>query len=216
MTFDTAVFDMDGTVLDTLDDLTDSTYFALREMGFSLRSKDEVRSFVGNGIRLLIERAVPENTPIEEVDKCFEIFKAHYNAHSLDKTKPYDDIVDVLKELKRRNIKTAVVSNKIDCAVKELCETFFDGLFDCCVGEREGLKRKPAPDSVFAALDEIGAKKDGAVYIGDSEVDIATAKNSGLPCISVLWGFRSKELIQSLSPEYIIDKPTDILEFFKR
>lgn len=211
MRYNVAVFDMDGTILDTLEDLKNSVNFALRGCGFPERTLDEIRTFVGNGIRLLVERAVPEGTSTEKTDECFAAFKAHYAAHSLDVTKPYEGIAELIKELRARGVKTAVVSNKIDSAVQELCRTFFDGLFDSSVGEREGVARKPAPDSVFTALKEMNVTAENAVYIGDSEVDVATARNSGLPCIAVLWGFRSKELLEKLTPEYIVEKPEQIL-----
>lgn len=211
MRYNVAVFDMDGTILDTLEDLKNSVNFALRDCGFPERTLDEIRTFVGNGIRLLVERAVPEGTSAEKTDECFAAFKAHYAAHSLDVTKPYEGIAELIKELRVRGVKTAVVSNKIDSAVQELCAGFFDGLFDVSVGEREGVARKPAPDSVFTALKEMNVTAENAVYIGDSEVDVATARNSGLPCIAVLWGFRSKELLEKLSPEYIVEKPEQIL-----
>ena len=211
MRYDVAVFDMDGTILDTLEDLKNSVNFALRGAGFPERSLDEIRSFVGNGIRLLVERSVPEGTSAEKTDECFAVFKKHYAEHSLDKTRPYDGITALLEELRARGVKTAVVSNKIDGAVQELCKTFFDGLFDSSVGEREGVARKPAPDSVFTALKEMNVTAEKAVYIGDSDVDVATARNSGLPCIAVLWGFRSKELLEKLAPEYIVEKPGQIL-----
>lgn len=215
MRYETAVFDMDGTILDTLEDLKDSVNYALGKMGYPERTLDEIRTFVGNGIHLLVERSVPDGTPAEKTEECFEIFKAHYADHSLDKTRPYDGIVRLVSELKSLGIKTAVVSNKIDSAVQELCDTFFPELFDCSVGEREGMRRKPAPDPVFAALEAVNGRKESAVYIGDSEVDVATAENSGLPCIAVLWGFRSKELLEKLSPEYIVERPEEILEIIK-
>ncbi len=211
MRYNVAVFDMDGTILDTLEDLKNSVNFALRGAGFPERTLDEIRTFVGNGIRLLVERSVPEGTSAEKTDECFAVFKKHYAEHSLDKTRPYDGITALLENLRARGVKTAVVSNKIDSAVQELCATFFDGLFDASVGEREGVARKPAPDSVFTALKEMNVTAENAVYIGDSEVDVATARNSGLPCIAVLWGFRSKELLEKLTPEYIVEKPEQIL-----
>lgn len=212
MRFETAVFDLDGTLLDTLGDLRDSVNYALEKNGFPKRSTEEIRSFVGNGIRLLMERAVPENTPTVETDKCFVDFKAHYADNSAVLTKPYDGIVELLKNLKKNEVKTAVVSNKADFAVKSLIDTYFPELFDCALGERDGIRRKPAPDSVFAAIEQIGADIKKCVYIGDSDVDIMTANNSGLSCIAVTWGFRDKDVLEKLNPEYIIDKPEIISE----
>mgnify|MGYP004513652993 FL=1 len=190
-----AVFDLDGTVLDTLGDLAASTNFALGEYGLPARSVDEVRRFVGNGIRLLIERAVPENTAAETVDGVFEAFRAHYALHCADTTRAYDGIKRLLCDLRAAGIKTAVVSNKADFAVKELCRRYFEGLFDIAVGERENIRRKPAPDSVLEVMRSLSATPDETVYIGDSDVDIMTAKNSGTHCISVTWGFRDREFL---------------------
>lgn len=212
MMFEAAVFDLDGTLLDTLGDLRDSVNYALEKNGFPKRSTEEIRSFVGNGIRLLIERAVPENTSTVETDKCFADFKVHYADNSAVLTKPYEGITALLKELKKNGMKTAVVSNKADFAVKSLIDVYFPGLFDCVLGEREGIRRKPAPDSVFAAIKQIGADIKKCIYIGDSDVDVMTANNSGLPCIAVTWGFRDKDVLEKLNPEYIIDTPEKISE----
>lgn len=215
MKFDTVIFDLDGTILDTLDDLKNSVNHALEKNNFPCRKIEEIRSFVGNGIRLLIERAVPENTDKEIVDKCFIDFKAHYKDNSDILTKPYDGIVDVLKELKNHGIKLAVVSNKADFAVQKLVEKYFPHIFDFSVGEKEGVRRKPYPDSVFTAIDYLSADKTKTVYIGDSEVDVETAQNSGIPCIAVTWGFRNKIVLEKLKPEYIIDKPEQIVKIIE-
>ncbi len=210
MKYNSIVFDLDGTLLDTLGDLRNSVNFALEKNGLPERSTEEIRSFVGNGIRLLMERSVPVNTPIEILDKCFIDFKQHYRENSAVLTKPYDGILDLLNTLKAENIKLSVVSNKADFAVKALVEEYFPGIFDCAYGEKEGIKRKPYPDSVFAVLNEMGANPKKTVYVGDSEVDIETSKNANLPCIAVTWGFRDKKVLKELKPEYIIDKPIEI------
>lgn len=212
MKFDTAIFDLDGTILDTLCDLCDSVNFALSKNGLPTRSTEEVRAFVGNGIRLLIERAVPKNTEEEIINKCFEDFKTHYKDNSANSTKPYDKIIDVLNDLKSGGVKIAVVSNKADFAVQGLMLKYFPEVFHFAVGEKEGVRRKPCPDSVFAAMEFLKADKEKTIYIGDSDVDIETARNSGIPCIAVTWGFRDKEVLESLNPEYIIDKPSQITE----
>ena len=185
---------MDGTILDTLADLHACINYALRKNGFAERTLDEVRRFVGNGLRRLAERAVPADADPAAVDAVFADLKARYALHTRDFTKPYD----------------GVVSNKVDSAVAELTAAFFPGLFDVSVGERPGQRLKPAPDAVFAALRELGVAKEDAVYIGDSEVDLATARNAGLPCISVTWGFRSREALQALSPDRLVDTPAEL------
>lgn len=207
-----AVFDMDGTILDTLEDLKDSTNFALEKCGYPTRSYDEVRRFVGNGIRKLIERAVPEGLTVEQIDRVHEVFTEHYKVHCADKTKAYDGIKPLLEKLRASGVKTAVVSNKADYGVQELCKEYFDGLFDYAVGEREGIRRKPAPDAVNEALRVLGMDKSEAVYIGDSDVDFETAKNAELPCISVLWGFRDEEFLREKGATLFVHDPAEIYD----
>lgn len=206
-----AVFDMDGTILDTLEDLKDSVNYALSECGYPQRTYDEVRRFVGNGIRKLIERAVPEGVSVSDIDRVHEVFTGHYKVHCADKTKAYDGIKPLLEQLRANGVKTAVVSNKADYGVQELCKEYFDGLFDYAVGEREGIRRKPAPDSVNEALRVLEIPKNEAVYIGDSDVDYETAVNAGLPCISVLWGFRDEEFLRSKGASLFVREPSEIL-----
>lgn len=207
-----AVFDMDGTILDTLEDLKDSTNFALEKCGYPVRTYDEVRRFVGNGIRKLIERAVPEGLTTEQIDRVHEVFTEHYKVHCADKTKAYDGIKPLLEKLRASGVKTAVVSNKADYGVQELCKEYFDGLFDYAVGEREGIRRKPAPDAVNEALRVLGIDKSEAVYIGDSDVDFETAKNAELPCISVLWGFRDEEFLREKGATLFVRDPAEIYD----
>ncbi len=216
MKYNSVVFDLDGTLLDTLGDLRDSVNFALEKNNLPQRTTEEIRSFVGNGIRRLIESSVPENTPLEITDKCFSDFKEYYKKHSAILTKPYDDIIDLMKALKSKGVKVAVVSNKADFAVKTLMEDYFNGLYDCAYGERAGVPRKPAPDGVFEAVKEMGADVESTVYIGDSEVDVITSQNANLPCIAVTWGFRDKKVLESLNPEYIVDSPSDIMRIIER
>lgn len=212
MKYNCAIFDLDGTLLDTLGDLRDSVNFALLKNGLPERTTEEIRSFVGNGIRLLIERSVPENTTIELTDKCFDDFKVHYKDNSANLTKAYDGINELLYELKNREIRLAVVSNKADFAVKTLVDKYFPDVFDSAIGEREGVRRKPEPDTVFAVINELGVNKNEVIYIGDSEVDIETAKNADIPCICVTWGFRDKDVLEKLCSEYIIDSPEKIFD----
>lgn len=210
MKVDAVIFDLDGTILDTLEDLKNSVNYALSNNGLPERSLEEVRAFVGNGIRLLVERSVPLGTDEATINKCFSDFKQHYKANSANNTKPYDGIIDTLKDLKSNGYKLAVVSNKADFAVQTLVSDYFDGIFHYAVGERDGIRRKPYPDSVISALEFLGVDNNNAVYVGDSEVDVETARNSELTCIAVTWGFRDKSVLESLSPEYIIDKPSQL------
>lgn len=207
-----AIFDLDGTILNTLEDLADSTNYALKTCGYPERTMDEVRQFVGNGIRKLMERAVPEGTPVEEIDRVHETFTAHYKVHCADKTRPYDGIVELLQNLKKDGCKLAVVSNKADYGVQELCKQYFDGVFDFAVGEREGIRKKPAPDSVNEVLKTLGCSRDRAVYIGDSDVDIQTAANAQMDHIIVEWGFRDVPFLIAKGAKVLVEKPEEILE----
>lgn len=213
MRYKLAIFDLDGTLLNTLEDLADSVNHALTECGHSNRTIDEVRRFVGNGIWKLIERSVPQGTEIAEIDRVHVEFTTYYKVHCADKTKPYDGILELLKTLREHGVRTAVVSNKADYAVKELCKQYFDGLLDAAVGECEGIKRKPAPDSVNAVLKELGVKKEEAVYIGDSDVDVETAKNAGMQEIAVDWGFRDTEFLKEHGAAVIVSNTEEIQNY---
>ena len=212
MKYTIAIFDLDGTILNTLEDLADSTNYALKTCGYPERTMDEVRQFVGNGIRKLMERAVPEGTPVEEIDRVHETFTAHYKVHCADKTRPYDGIMELLQNLKKEGCKLAVVSNKADYGVQELCKQYFDGVFDFAVGEREGIRKKPAPDSVNEVLKTLGCSRDRAVYIGDSDVDIQTAANAQMDHIIVEWGFRDVPFLIAKGAKVLVEKPEEILE----
>ena len=207
----TVIFDMDGTVLNTLDDLTDSVNYVLDKFDLPKRSKDEYRKFFGNGIKFALRCAVPSEVSDDKIEEMLPIFREYYDIHCLDKTKPYDGILELMKELKSKGYKLAIVSNKIDSAVKELNERFFSEYVSVAIGEKAGINRKPAPDTVFAALDELGASKEEAVYVGDSEVDFQTAQNSGLPCVSVLWGFRDKDFLIENGATTFAETPGDVL-----
>lgn len=210
MNYKLAVFDMDGTILDTLEDLKDSLNYALAEAGCPTRTLAEVRRFVGNGMQKLIERATPADSSAEEKEKILVSFKAHYKEHCADKTKAYDGILELLRTLRESGCRTAVVSNKGDFAVQELCRQYFDGLMDCAIGEKEGVKKKPAPDSVNEVLKELQTDRQDAVYIGDSEVDIQTAENAGMDCIIVSWGFREREFLKEQGAEMIVDSVEEL------
>ena len=214
MKYQLAIFDLDGTLLDTLEDLADSTNYVMRQFGYSERTIAEVRSFVGNGIRKLLERSAPEGTPTEEIDRMFETFKEYYGAHCADKTKPYDGVMELLASLQKQGVKLAVVSNKADYAVKALCEQYFPGYFDVAVGERTRIARKPAPDTVNEVLRNLQMDKSQAVYIGDSEVDVQTAKNAKMGCIAVDWGFRDANVLKEAGAESIVSTPAKILNYF--
>lgn len=209
--YSTYIFDLDGTLLDTLGDLAQSTNHALRVMGMPERSLAEVRQFVGNGVRKLIERAVPEGTSSEVTEETLAVFKAHYIDHGLDTTKPYEGVREMLEELKREGKNIAVVSNKFYDATQQLCRHFFPETVSVAIGEREGISKKPAPDTVLEALRQLGVAAEGAVYIGDSDVDIKTAENCGMPCISVLWGFRDKDFLIEHGGKIFVDNPREIL-----
>ena len=208
----TYIFDLDGTLLNTLDDLHASTNYALRQAGMPERSIEEVRQFVGNGVRKLMERAVPEGTDDALFEKTFVTFKQHYMGHNMDTTRPYDGVQDMLKELKQRGNRMAVVSNKFYSATQELVAHFFPEV-EVAIGEHEaeGIRKKPAPDTVKEALRQLGVSSEGAVYVGDSDVDLMTARNSQLPCISVLWGFRDKEFLLQHGATTFIKRPEEIL-----
>lgn len=205
------IFDLDGTLLYTLEDLKNSVNFALRESGFKERSLDEIREFVGNGIENLMRKSVPDKITEKEFKICFDNFKSHYKIHSEDNTKEYDGITELLEKLKCKGFLLAVVSNKADFAVNTLCKKYFPQLLDCAFGEREGIKRKPCPDSVNEVVRILKIKKENCYYVGDSEVDVKTAHNAEIKCIACTWGFRSKSVLKNENPEYIIDSPEEIL-----
>lgn len=211
--YTTFIFDLDGTLLNTLDDLAASVNYALRTHGMPEHSVDEVRQFVGNGVRKLMLRAVPDadNNPMFE--ETFQTFREHYMKHSMDSTRPYDGIQELLQALKKQGKHLAVVSNKFYAATQELCQHFFADTIEVAIGEHEaeGIRKKPAPDTVMEALRQLGVGKEGAVYVGDSDVDIMTARNSGLPCISVLWGFRDKDFLINKGATTFVAAPKDIL-----
>lgn len=195
MKYKIVIFDLDGTLLDTLQDLADSTNFALEQMGYPLRTLDEIRRFVGNGVAKLIERALPSDTSENIVAKTLHIFKTHYAENCENHTQPYDGILPLLDTLRQREIPVAVVSNKLDSAVKSLCKKYFGDRICLALGDRDGIARKPSPDSVLSVLREMHMHANDAVYIGDSEVDIQTAKNAKTDLICVTWGFREKDFL---------------------
>ena len=211
MRYQIAVFDLDGTLLDTLEDLYLATNSALESHSMPRRSRDEVRMFVGNGVEMLIRRAVPAGTDEETTLAVLADFKTTYAAICEDHTRPYDGILDMLRALREKGIRVAVVSNKFDAATKQLCQKYFGDLVEVAIGERTGVRKKPAPDTVYEALKELGMTATGAVYIGDSDVDIQTARNCGMPCISVTWGLRDKDFLLQSGAEILVDTPERLL-----
>ena len=207
---DTIIFDLDGTLLNTLEDLKDSVNYALSKQGFPLRNLTEIRSFVGNGIRLLMERAVPENTPAETFEICFKDFCDYYKIHMEDKTAPYDGINDMLTNIKKEGFKTAIVTNKADFAAQDLCKRMFGANIDFVVGSSDDRPNKPAPDGVYYALEQLDSAIENTIFVGDADTDILTAKNAGLPSIGVLWGFRDREVIEEAGAEYIVESVNDL------
>ena len=233
MTYNTFIFDLDGTLLDTLGDLAASTNYALRTHGMPEHPIDDVRRFVGNGVRKLMQRAVPGGEANPDFEAAFATFREHYMNHSLDTTRPYPGIPETLAALKARGCRLAVVSNKMMAATQDLCNHFFADTIQVAIGENEaaGIRKKPAPDTVFEALKRLGVHKGtvhkgtgarlcrfdrrtlctSAVYVGDSDVDIETARNAGLPCISVLWGFRDRDFLMQHGAKTFISTPSELL-----
>lgn len=215
---DTIIFDLDGTLLDTMEDLTDSVNYAMEKFGFPLHTIEEIRSFVGNGAPKLIERSIPQGKENPSYDAVLAAFKEHYAAHCEDKTNPYAGIMELLAKLKDKGYRMAVVSNKFDGAVKRLCEKYFGGYLEAAIGESADVKRKPAPDTVYRALRELSCDNSRAVYVGDSEVDIQTAKNASLPCISVTWGFRTAGQLKAAGADekLMIGHPQELLPLLEK
>ncbi len=205
------IFDLDGTLLDTLTDLASSVNFALRQCGYPERTVDEVRRFIGNGVVKLMHRATPDGIDEEAFEKCFNTFRSHYLENMKATTKPFDGINELLEELEIRKIKTAVVSNKLHSGVVGLCDDFFGGKLTCAFGVENENERKPSPANVFKAFKELELEAKDCIYVGDSEVDVQTATNSGLPCIGVTWGFRDEEELRRSGAKFIVNEPREIL-----
>ena len=210
MKYKLAIFDMDGTILSTLDDLANGVDYALSENGLPARSKQETRAALGRGVRFLIEQSVPTVLSVAEISKVEVDFLKYYNVDSMDNTKPYDGIVELIKEVRASGVKTAVVSNKIDSAVKELCANFFEGAFDVAYGERIGIPRKPDPKPINAIIDEFGLSKNEVVYIGDSEVDLLTANNAKIDHIIVTWGFRDRAFLEQNGAKNLVESMEEL------
>lgn len=210
--YHTYIFDLDGTLISSLEDLAASTNYALRQYDMPEHSLEDIRMFVGNGVKKLMERAIPNGTDNPLFEDTYRTFRQHYMQHNLDQTRPYPGIMEMLERLNKEGKRVAVVSNKFYAATQELCRHFFGNLVEVAIGEREGISKKPAPDTVLEAIRQLGVEKEGCVYIGDSDVDIDTARNSGLPCISVLWGFRDKEFLLAHGATTFITSPMQLFD----
>ena len=213
MPYKIAIFDLDGTLLDTLEDLYLAVNAALARHSLPSRTRDEVRMFVGDGVEMLIRRAVPAGTDEDATLTVLADFKTVYAAICEDHTRPYDGILAVLSALRDQGVRVAVVSNKFDAATKRLCTKYFGDLVEVAIGEKAGVRKKPAPDTVYEALRELGGSAQGAVYIGDSDVDIKTAGNCGMPCISVTWGLRDKEFLVENGATTLVRTPEELVSF---
>jgi len=205
------LFDLDGTLMNSLEDLTDSVNYTLRYYGCPERNLDEVRSFVGNGAKVLITSALPGKESDPPVEEALRFFQGYYADHCQLKTRPYDGIAEALEEI-RKEFPVAVVSNKPDVATKPLCKGLF-GEDIYALGQTDDCPRKPAPDMVYKAMAAIGVEK--CIYVGDSEVDVLTAKNAGVPCLSVLWGFRDQALLTEKGATHFCDDPKKLLTCLK-
>lgn len=212
--YDTYIFDLDGTLLDTLDDLAAAVNYALRQYAMPEHSLEDVRRFVGNGVRLLMVRAIPDGDKNPLFETVFQTFREYYLEHSLDTTRPYEGVPELLRELRARGKRVAVVSNKFYAATRELCQHFFSDSVEVAIGEHEaeGIRKKPAPDTVIEAFRQLGVNSSNAVYVGDSDVDLQTARNAGLPCISVLWGFRDRGFLETHGATTFVTSPAEILQ----
>jgi phosphoglycolate phosphatase len=207
------IFDLDGTLLDTLTDLAEGTNYALRVNGFPERTLDEIRRFVGNGARKLIERAVPDGQIEAALEQVRQDFNIYYKVHCKDHTAPYSGIMEMLQELVQQGYALGVVSNKPDFAVQELIPEYFPRIFASVSGERQGVAKKPAPDLILEAMKNLQADSSNAVYVGDSEVDMEAAANAGIPCISVAWGFKGRRFLEEQHAGMIIEKPSEIQKY---
>lgn len=210
------LFDLDGTLLNTLDDIKNSVNYMLKKHGFKERTLDEIRSFVGDGAKQMIERSIGFTEPKEQVLECLSTYEAHYEIHKADLTKPYDGVYDLLNQLKEKNIRLAVVSNKPMPQVIPLIEGLFPGYFEVILGETSELKRKPSPEMLFYAIEALNLSKKDVLFVGDSDVDMQTAINANVDAIAVLWGFRDETVLKKYQPKYIVNHPKEILTIINK
>ena len=212
LTNKTVIFDLDGTLLYTLEDLKDSVNFALSKFNYPQKNLEEIKNFVGNGVKVLMELSIPQGKNNENFDECLAIFKTHYAQNMYNKTKPYDGIIEMLENLQNLGFKTAVVSNKFDLATKELCKKYFAEKIELAIGESKNIRKKPAPDSVFKVMEILNSNKNSTYFVGDSEVDIQTAQNANLKCISVTWGYKNEEFLLKNGAKFLANSPQEILK----
>lgn len=217
MKYQALIFDLDGTLLDTLDDLADAVNAVLAANGYPIKTRDEVCRAVGNGMKNLISRVLPDGVSDPSFDRILNEFKAYYGAHCEDKTAPYAGIAELLTNLKAAGVKMAIVSNKADYAVKMLAQTWFSDMIPVAIGENEaaGIRKKPAPDTVDLALRELGVTRAQAAYVGDSDVDVQTANNCEMPCLSVTWGFRDRAFLLEHGATLLYDTPDALWDAVK-
>jgi len=211
MSYKAILFDLDGTLLNTLDDLHNSVNRTMSAFHFPLRTKEETRLAVGDGVGMLITRSIPNGQNNPQFAECLAAFRADYAEHNQVLTAPYEGIFELLSALREKNIRVGVVSNKFDSAVKALCAEYFGDLVEVAVGERDGVRRKPHPDSLFAAMEALDVRPEDTLYVGDSETDVASARNAGIDCCSVLWGFRDKETLMQAGATCFVSAPKEIL-----
>lgn len=216
MRYDTILFDLDGTLLNTLDDLHDSVNAVLLKEGYRQRTREEVREFIGNGAKKLMERALPPGTSETEVLRCLTLFRESYLKNMRNRTSPYEGIPALLKRLKEMGIKIGVVSNKPDEATKEMCSFYFQGDVDAAIGDNTERRKKPEPDNIYEALEQLGSRSEKTLYVGDSDVDVAAARNAGLTCAGVTWGYRSRETLTEAGANHIIDEPQQLILLIER
>lgn len=214
MKYTTVIFDLDGTLLNTIEDLTDSVNFVCDKLGYPVYTIETIKTFVGNGIRKLLERAIPGGRENKDYENAYKLFCEHYQKNCHNKTRPYEGILELLSHLKQKGCKLAIVSNKNDDAVQQLNREFFGEYISVAVGQSDTTKKKPAPDTVFAAMSQCHAAGGNTLYIGDSEVDWQTADNAGIDCVLVSWGFRPKETLMQLHPVMLADTPEQIEHLF--
>ena len=211
MKYKAYIFDLDGTLLDTLLDLANAVNFAMRSKGYPERTLDEVRSFIGNGVKVLIKRAVPEGTSEKDYEEALGNFREYYFGHLSDNTRPYDGMPEVVKAVKAHGCKVAVLSNKTHFAAQAVVKDFFGDIFDIVVGKMDEYPSKPEPESLFYTMQSLGVTPEESIYIGDSDVDVLTAHNAGIPCIGVTWGNRDEDVLLASGAEYIAHTPDEIL-----